>query len=1079
MANELTEPEFKLIRQIDTLHDFWSNQRGDDIQDILLEFPILKDTIESIKGGDLKKNRVTLSGIENSFASYFEDKKKYPAIVDQNDIFTIDPTDTNEKNEENLTNYSKNKALQLVIPHDIDENYDLKYVGEFIRKFMVGDDSDVGFVIDANHGKLPQLFKTDDHVKTVINALVVADSANTPKEHSNSKFYERLTPNIFPTFYQDLTKTSEKATYEVISPFFSSEKVMMYYQEVDKDSFADNITAFKFVVQTMAGLQLGEAYFSPSTTQGASVDTLKQLIQFVNDGRNMNELKNLDYPAKQLDIRPILFGMKQNAFDPNDIINFLLDYKRAGDYEQVNSAKIMKESGKKIIFSTGDELCALYARSKGVPCIYNHAGKMDLYTFDAKQETRDDRLAKYTENLDYYSKYKSFFNMITSSVLADFIKSYLDDLEQSVREKIQAPVVQPFIVYTVAEYRNTLDFEALTSINAILNRIIRELEDKIAEIEANPDFKPENYKLSKAYNEAVNKIQIFLAVVDKIVEQINLNNLKEETVKNFIALQATKIYESDDNIFNHHFDSHALLANAYTNFARDIATEGKIEKIKKKKDDAETNLANLIEKKQSLTDVRELNKIDQRIKAASGTAENEGKALYSALLKYETILMTQVNTMNDEIDKIIKEEHQTFKMPQAQTPIKVASIVEEYQKFINDYGTKLNPVMPMSISQTPLYSDVIYPDVIEGGGYEKEKETIKLWSGLETALLTLSDYSETMFNALYKDFQRDSNEGTEKEFLDYLNYIYSESYKWKEEDDDLKNRTNLRDFTLSGVTFKTVKTDYIKYVNELNGEFNSALNEIMPPESTPKEFYIEIAKILNETEMGEFIELLYNETERDDRKRKRMSGGKGDDDIDLLRLFNITCTIDQAEKKVKRKFKNFDDIDVNTIMTVETFVGGAQSTKRFATAARTVRSIHRTIKAFKDFKGLKQHIIKETDKTNKKTQEKWAKIKELTKPPPTPAEPSPMVSTPSEIETPYTPDVVPDIEDPMLSENENVVSTGQDKTMEIDGGKKNKKLTRKYKNKRNKKTRNKNKKTKKNKTVKKKKNRKQRKTRRN
>ena len=1134
MANVLKEEEYNLMRQMDTLHDFWSNQRGDDIQDILSVFPILKDTIKSIreKGGELNNNRVTLSGIENSFASYFERKENYPAIVDQNDIFTIDPTDTTENNESNLSNYLKNKAFQLVIPHDIDENYDLKYVGDFIREFMLGAEKteELGFVIDANHGKLPQFFKTDPKVKTVINALVVADSANTPKEHSNSKFYERLTPNIFPTFYQNLSQTSEKATYEATSPFFSKEKVRMYYQEIDKDSFADNITAFKFVVETAdTGVQLGEAYFSPSTTQGASVDTLKQLIQFVKEEKNMNELKNLDYPAKQLDIRPILRGMKQNAFGPNDIVNFLLDYKRAGDYEQVKSAKIMKEMGRKIIFSTGDELCALYARSQGVPCIYNHAGKMDLYAFNTKKETREDRLAKYTEHSEYYSKYKSFFNFISPVALAEFIEIYLGDLAQRVRGKIQEPIAQPFIEYSIAGYRNAFNFEVLKNVNDSLNFIISELDAKIEQLNADNEFEPQNYKLTVGYNESVNKIQVFLAVVDKIVEQIN--NITEETVKNFIDLQAMKIYESDNNIFNHQFDSHALLANTYTNFAIDVATEGKIDKLRKKKDEAAKNLANLIEKRTGLSDKRDLDKINRSIEAASVTAEKEGKALYNAELKYESTLMSQVNAMNSEIGKILQTHDENMndstkktktKFEETYTNVfeskkqnKVSDIVSTYQEFITGIEQKLNIERPMSITQaTPLNKNT-QEIGLDGGGYEKTKETIKLLTGLETALLTLSDYSETMFNALYKDYQRDFKEGSVIQFIIYLNYIYNESYKWKQEDDKddekktdvekQKSMTNLRDFSIPdipGVIFETVKTDYIKYINELNGEFNAALNELMPPSSTPKEFYSEIAKILKETGGDDFIQLLYVETERDDNKRTRgMSGGKGED-IDLSRLFDITCRIDQ--NRVKRKFNNFDNVEVDKVMAVEIFVGGGRSLKRFATAARSVRSIHRTIKAFKNFKELKEHLIKETDKTNKKTQKNWEKIKELSKPTPmveaTPMgsptpEATPMVeATPMGSPTPEaTPMVeatpklstsssssvenVPDIENSidMSSPNEEFTTnlnkpssnnSSSNNRMEMGGGK-NKKRTRKYKNKRNKKTRQQRKKTRKNKTLKK------------
>jgi len=1121
----LNPDDFILMRQIDTLHDFWSNQRGDDIQAILRDFPVLKDTITRIKEGDLKNNRVSLSTIENSFAAYFEEKIGMESIAD-NTIITIDPTDTSINNANNLNNYVNNKAIQIIIPSDIDENYDLTYIGEFIRKFMVGNDKTIGFVIDANHGKLPQIFKTDPAVKTVIDALVVADSANTPKEHNNSNFYERWTPNMFPS-------DEPLANFTVTSPFFSEKIVKMYYEENAPGSFASNITAFKLIVESKdnPAIKFGEAYFSPTTTQGAGVDTLKKLIQFVDGDKNMNELNNLEYKSNQLDIRPIIRGMKQNRKSNNDIINFLLDYKRAGDYEQVNSARKLREMGNKIIFSTGDELCALYARSQGVPCIYNHVGKLDLYAFEKSPETAQERLAKYTERKNYYSKYQAFFNSINPESLGFSIDAYFVNIEAYVREQIKAPMIIPFIEYSLAGYRKTLDVEVLRYINesyAIiesLNAIVGELDTKITNLESDIDFKPENYKQTSEYTANVNKIQVFLTIADKIVEQPQ--DITRENVSVLIAKQGEKIYEADNSIFGFTFDSHDLLAKTYTNFEKNTITETKIEKISiKNVEKAKTELERLKTEKIGQTDKRALDKLNPRIDSASANVLKAEKALYNANENYENALMAQIDTMNKEIIKILETYDENMNLTKdgdksltGRFNTAFAKFNENYQKekttisgivvayketFMRDFQATLGPAS-FTPTQSNRSSSVIAEESgteapqsmeLEGGGDERTKETIKLWTGLETALMTLSDYSETMFNALYKDFQRDCKDSTLEKFLAYLEYIYEESYTWKQEDEKpeeekteeekQKSFTNLRKFkipNINGVTFESVKTDYIKYINELRSEFNVALNEIIPPELTIDEFYFEISAILEKTGFANFIKLLYNEK-------------KEEEEIDLLKLYHITCVV--KENKIKRKFTNFDKVEVHIIME-ETLVGGvgtpAQSGRKFLTAARRVRSMNNTIKAFKDFKGLKEHIIKKTEDKNKKTQNKWqrliasspkvsSEIKVGEKRPRSPSGTSeearisnatvfnegeiPMET--EEEEESLNVSSVPDVNEP-YNTSKSIEGPSRKRLKmgsseyDLGGGKR----TRKHKNKRNKKTRHRNKKTLKNKTLKKKK----------
>jgi hypothetical protein len=75
----------------------------------------------------------------------------------------------------------------------------------------------------------------------------------------------------------------------------------------------------------------------------------------------------------------------------------------------------------------------------------------------------------------------------------------------------------------LAGYRKTLDIGVLKTINESLNAIVGELDTKITNLESDINsgtpLNPENYKQTSEYTANVNKIQVFLTIADKMVEQ--------------------------------------------------------------------------------------------------------------------------------------------------------------------------------------------------------------------------------------------------------------------------------------------------------------------------------------------------------------------------------------------------------------------------------------------------------------------------------------------------------------------------------------------------------------------------------
>jgi len=1025
--------ELDLLKPIDTLHDFWSNQRGDDIREILLNVTYKNDQKFKTIIDNIAREGIKINDIENTGAAYFEKKNVLPSIVDDN-IITIDATNTADNNANNLVNYLNNEAVQIILPHDIDEEYDLGYLAKFIRLFMFGGEGDkIGFVIDANHGKLPQIFKTDAHINTVLNALVVGDSANTPKEHSNSRFYERLTPNKFP-FYNPLPREVTNNTgdlYEVDqSPFFSS-LINFYYQETSPGSFADNITAFKLVVEKKKDktTQYGEAYFSPTTTQGASVDTLKKLIQIVENNENNNvfasELANMEYPAKQLDIRSIVRNMRISGFPKNEIVNFLLDYKRAGDYEQINSAKVIADKKEdKIIFSTGDQLCALYARSQRLPCIYNHAGKMDLYTFaevkDSLEQQQAKQIKKYEGKKAYYEKYKNFFNIIPAETLAALIQDYLAKIDAYVRTQIPQEAAY-FINGTMHAYKTALGYSdeppsaVLNGIMGSLTTIIEELEGKIEGKIADPSI------ASNDTSEIAKKIQQFLDIVDKIVE--NIADITLEEIQKKMTEQTRKIYEIDNNFLNHQFDSHKLFVSFYENFQADAKEEKKVASAQKYKEDAETTLTKYkTEKNRKITDQ------EKRVNGAI-------LALYAAKNKYESKIMAQIKAMNDEIEKInqnydelipegerftsiFKEKLNNFnKEIEADKGDKfdASVIIAKYKEFIARITTPVSAVQsaaPVAAANAPDEEDEFFsqPSSFEGGGNLGEEEEIKIITGLETALLTLGDYCATMFTALHKEYEN-NKKGKKKqiEFKTYLKHVYEELYaleqKAKKRDRELSKEITILNnniqFNIDRESYDTIRTDYVKYINTLISEFNGTIIENMPPTLKPDEYNAKIKEILRGSGNSQFIVLLYESAEAEGGdtpiKRKRVDDvteeeSEADDvteeeseadEIDLHALFYLTC--ENKPGKIIEKFKNFDEYKINP----SSFSGGGT----FKQASKKIRLMKSVVEAFKTFKQIKEEKIKERENRNQKTQDKWASIKRIASPKLLVKEPSAVAAT--------------------------------------------------------------------------------------
>jgi len=420
----------KALRWFDTIHDFFpvndKNPRGENIRDILSRrFKTGSGEDFSVAMASTKQMNITPSDVEKQTEKFYHQFFNTTNIGDHViDVKTI--TDKYIENGEiksaeilqgvGVPPYTKEGDLQLTLSKDRGvfkkEPKATNFLANVILTFFFGEDinRDVYFLIDAQAGRMDCMFQDIDQINTLVNVLTIGDSAvtnpndvtKTKKEDKQdcgvddqvNKFKRKVylaDPYTIP--YNSPNGLEKK--YKITSNEFTEGLFEMWYQDADLKFTKQNNASARLYVKKK-GTEPQPVWFSEFTllkkspNSGASVGTLKQLINAVdtiNDRDATTRLKakkdifNFYKNVREFNLTPILHGMIDEGIPKDDIINFLYDYKRGGDHEQVNSANYLYNKGLNVILLTGDRLCSLYARLIGQPCIYIHSGEYDMYRF--------------------------------------------------------------------------------------------------------------------------------------------------------------------------------------------------------------------------------------------------------------------------------------------------------------------------------------------------------------------------------------------------------------------------------------------------------------------------------------------------------------------------------------------------------------------------------------------------------------------------------------------------------------------------------------------------------------------------
>ena len=467
------------IYKADTIHD-WGKGQCARVEDAVEKSIVLKYIYDIGLGlsNYIKPGNVLYNDIENTFTEWVYTKSKRTMINDDNTLDLSDPNniliDFKGKRDTDGCNTTRIIMAGSTTVQNSPEQFE--GIGKQIFKFFGADDANcqLHIIIDSNSGKLnskiyvPTRATDYDKVRININALNIADSAGTRVTSQNILY------QFFP--FDDNSDPDVGGRYNLTNWYLANKELETYNMSINAYYTNDvpnqphvwanlpfhvNDTngkgAYHILMRVYITYNNGTNFINTKewessfvqqgskniqTTQGASIATLAGLIKQIDEDKlTITMVKGT---GREFDLSPILNGMREwlrTTTIPDlkvikrVLVSFIFDYKRSGDHEQVNSCKKMIDTYQsksdpplKYVLSTGDQLCALWARLKGVPCIYHHAHFMDLYSFHEDKLidrlTLFDKLLKnasklYTENKKMLLVGLDVFAIVNGHVLPD------------------------------------------------------------------------------------------------------------------------------------------------------------------------------------------------------------------------------------------------------------------------------------------------------------------------------------------------------------------------------------------------------------------------------------------------------------------------------------------------------------------------------------------------------------------------------------------------------------------------------------------------------------------------------------
>ena len=487
------------LKKIDTLHDMYREDRGTDVSYILNQKEFYNDCQKYVYN-QLGYGKTLNAHFEPDFESYFESKMDLPSLCESSKYgkvyFTINEIMNDYVSGQQqgpiLTALLQNpliRAIQIQFPSGQEKRelfkepanaQSLNYVANFIMQFSGKQSQDAVFPIDAKAGPMQCIFQNiNNGVNTLATAMTICDSAGggvndkedsgeakCSKSASNILFNKKFQPLPFP--FNDTTARK----YNINSNFWTKDIYNIYYTEgslpfsvKNQSSIVLHVDNRKDVRKQYVGT-FGLNKSGTSAVSGTSVASLRDLIVAVYNTKNMSNGLDTYYTTMlkekgEFDITQIVNAMMKNGEGKENIIGFLLDFKRAGDYEQVDSSKTVESLfGVFPILCTGDVLCSVYARTKNLSCAYVHSNYMDLFKTsrvltpeEQKAAEENIKVARTQAQLNTLNgkiaELTTIETSFNSAALTAYIQ-YIDDWKNNYSE-------EPLVLLTMQGLKNKLE----------------------------------------------------------------------------------------------------------------------------------------------------------------------------------------------------------------------------------------------------------------------------------------------------------------------------------------------------------------------------------------------------------------------------------------------------------------------------------------------------------------------------------------------------------------------------------------------------------------------------------------------
>ena len=282
---------------------------------------------------------------------------------------------------------------------------------------------------------------------------------------------DTTTNNIYYTTRDIYVITSNYFTYNRFILFYSEKKNIQFGIPDPNIIQPKSLTSIVFNVFDVITNNIYQAPFSADGLCGVPVNVL---IECINKIKNDPRISISDETFKGvLNLNPIINGILSNNTNDNindninDIIKLFLDYKRSGDYEQVNCIYNLKSQIKEqpiseedIFLCTGDRLCSTYAQTKNINNIF--------ISFSTKSSMWKYRCYKRTHSELFYNSYNLLeANVIKTLIIKKFITKWLSIPIQNIIHNTYYDYVN------LIQYNNIIDISILTNIEKDINNIYK------------------------------------------------------------------------------------------------------------------------------------------------------------------------------------------------------------------------------------------------------------------------------------------------------------------------------------------------------------------------------------------------------------------------------------------------------------------------------------------------------------------------------------------------------------------------------------------------------------------------------